>query len=364
MDDIRKAADNGEMTGAIFVDLTKAFDTISHAQLLSKLEKYGIRNKEIEWFRNYLFNRIVSTSYNGTLSSPLGISAGVSQGSIIGPLLFILYFNDIMDTIHHCKILKYADDTVIYYHHKELSTINQILCEEMSEWFDSNELLINMKKGKTESLLFGTAQKLSKQDNNLKVQFKNLVVNDTMEYKYLGMNLTPTLTLSSHFDKCYKRASSRLRLVSKIRDHLTVSSAEKLFVSMIIPIMTYCCISNLKYTKSQENKLESLRRRASAIVGKEVKSIRNLQKKRVCEIVRQCLMGDICDEMKEKFTPLEHKYLTRNNNVSLRLPKACTEFYKKSFTFMGAKLFNDLPLKLRSIYRDDSFLGSLRDFFL
>ena len=142
LDEIRKSVDQGKLVGATLIDLSKAFDTISHSNLLQKLPKYGIKEGELSCFTDYLF-----------------------QGSILDPLLFILFFNDITDVIVGARIVKYADDTVIYVADKDMKVINSKLSNNMDSiagWFDENGLVINLKKGKTESFLFGTSQRIAK----------------------------------------------------------------------------------------------------------------------------------------------------------------------------------------------------------
>ena len=108
------------MVGATFIDLSKAFDTISHPKLIAKLRSYGLNGIELGWFTNYLFNRNAQVSFNGSLSNPQKMISGVPQGSILGPLLFILFFNDIASSTKGASIIKYADDTVIYVAGKEI----------------------------------------------------------------------------------------------------------------------------------------------------------------------------------------------------------------------------------------------------
>ena len=109
--------DEGKFTGAIYIDLSKGFDTISRSILLKTLHNYGISGRSNEWLADYLFCRSQQVSYLGTLSSPQSIFCGVPQGSILGPLLFIVYFNDAANTIVNSKILMYADDTVLFCSH-------------------------------------------------------------------------------------------------------------------------------------------------------------------------------------------------------------------------------------------------------
>ena len=112
-DEIRQHVDERKLVGATFIDLSKAFDTISHSNLLQKLLQYGICDEELGWFTDYLFHRSVVVSYGSCLSNKQDILTGVPQGSILGPLVFIIFFNDKTDVIEVAKIVKYAGDTVI-----------------------------------------------------------------------------------------------------------------------------------------------------------------------------------------------------------------------------------------------------------
>ena len=113
LDNVRKNVDQGYMVCATFIYLGKAFDTISHSRLVAKLHSYGLNGTELAWFTSYLFNRNAQVSYNGCISSPQKIGDGVPQGSILGPLLFILYFNDVIYTTEDVSIITYTDDTVM-----------------------------------------------------------------------------------------------------------------------------------------------------------------------------------------------------------------------------------------------------------
>ena len=119
--------DRGEYTGAIYVDLKKAFDTVYHATILSKLPVYGINDKELSWFIDYLFNRKHFVEFNTTRSKYQDITCGVPQGSILGPLLFLLLMNDIEHVITSCEVLLYADDMVIFFASKNVSLIESTL---------------------------------------------------------------------------------------------------------------------------------------------------------------------------------------------------------------------------------------------
>ena len=130
-DTIRRNIDQGRLTGAVFIDLRKAFDTVDYAVLLRKLSSLGVVQGELHWFRNYLMNRTQVVDYHDVASAAESVSIGVPQGSILGPLLFILHLNDLPDVVVECSILMYADDTVLFFSSPLAYTIEETLNREL-----------------------------------------------------------------------------------------------------------------------------------------------------------------------------------------------------------------------------------------
>ena len=174
-DEWLQAMDKQCYTGVVFVDLKKAFDTVDHEVLLEKLKIIGISDSSIVWFREYLQNRRIVTQVGNTLSREQCISYGVPQGSILGPLLFALYINDMVKTVENCKIHLYADDTVLYFSSKNPHTVQQKLQQELntiSDWMCKNRLSLNCDK--TVCMLIGNRKSLNKCNQlNLNVNGKN-----------------------------------------------------------------------------------------------------------------------------------------------------------------------------------------------
>jgi hypothetical protein len=223
LDNVRAKMDKGLLTGAVFIDLSKAFDTVSHSNLLNKLQGFGVQSVEMEWFTNYLFNRSQVVNYNDSLSEKFQLTSGVPQGSILGPLLFILYINDIDDRLNCANIIKYADDTVLFLAGRDVGEIEKQLTKEMqkvAQWLDENDLIINLNKGKTESILLGTNRRI--QNKTLNIHFNDRLINFTNKYKYLEVLVDQTENLNEHFCSVFKKASGRLRLLKKIRHCLTM----------------------------------------------------------------------------------------------------------------------------------------------
>ena len=131
LDRIRKEADKGNMTGVVFIDLSKAFDTLGHSRLLAKLRSYGFEEVEIEWFTNYLFGWTQRVKIDDQLSDPYPVNSGVPQGSILGPTLFLIYFNDFPNCLVHCNTIQFADDTVIIISGNNVDIIEKLLNDDL-----------------------------------------------------------------------------------------------------------------------------------------------------------------------------------------------------------------------------------------
>ena len=210
--------------------------------MLEKLPSYGIDDVELQWIGDYLFNRKQIVIFDNTSSCEENVTCGVPQGSILGPLLFGLIINDIHIPLTDADIILYADDTVLYCAGKNANKIEHLLNNELQKvagWLDENNLFINLKKGKTEFVLYGSHQKLSKQPN-VEIKIYNQTIHETKSYKYLGVDLDNHLNLHQHFDNVYKKASARVKLLSRIREKVSPYVAESIYKSMIRPLLLYC----------------------------------------------------------------------------------------------------------------------------
>ena len=233
--------------------------------------------------------------------------------------------------------------------------------------------LLNLKKGKTESILFGIAQRIAKQRNGpLKVTISQptpTVINNTTEYKYLGVLVDTSLNLNSHFDKCFKRASGRLQLLAKLSSFMDNATASTIYRTMILPTFTYCGILQLKLTNTQISRLSSFHSRSLKIVygdetaDKGLITVINANKMSACKLVQKCLDRDICEHFQNYFTPIQHEKETRSNKCTLRLPTIKKEYARKSFQYMGSKVYNELPLDMRRTRAHKEFVKKLKNHF-
>ena len=295
-----------------------------------------------------MFERSQIVDLQGVTSETTAIYNGVPQGSILGPLLFILFLNDIHEHLINTKIIKYADDTVLYYSNEDINIIEGKLNEDLeniSHYFDSNELIINLKKGKTEAMLFGTSKRIhSKQ---LSVYYKTRIINFVQQYKYLDNIIDNTLTLDESFSSTYKKVCARVMLLKKIRGNLTSKIAKKIYTMTILPLLTYSSTVHINYNKSQLSKLKSIEKRIASIISDNpLYTIHGQLKIEICNTVRKCLDKNSCTIFQNYFELTSHMINTRNNNLMLRLPTCKINFAKKAFYYSGAKIYNELQIEV------------------
>ena len=148
MDKLISSLERKEFVIGIFLDFSKAFDTVDHAILLQKLCHYGIRGNALKWFTSYLSNRTQYVTYNGVVSAMKGISCGVPHGSILGPLLFLMYINDLCSMCKYTTPILFADDTNLFCSGPDIKTMESNINNELTEislWLKVNKLSLNIK---------------------------------------------------------------------------------------------------------------------------------------------------------------------------------------------------------------------------
>ena len=222
----------------------KAFDTVNHQLLIKKLKKYGISGKFLAWIDNYLTDRKQCTVANNIVSSNENVVCGVPQGSVLGPLLFLVYINDISTAITNSKISMYADDTVVYISHADVNLSIPLLQSDLNRvytWCNSNKLTINCKK--TKLCMFGMRSAIKKsKTQDVQLSLSNQILERVCSYKYLGLILDEHLTFNKHIKELKRIVSHKLYLLSKIRKYITTDACINIFKTMVLSVIEYCDI--------------------------------------------------------------------------------------------------------------------------
>ena len=375
---IRKALDEGCAVGFITLDLKKAFDLIPHDVIIEKLRKYGVSPETLVWFKNYLSGRKQVTVINGNMSEPRQVSCGVPQGSILGPLLFIITINDIVKTIQHCNASLYADDTCLYYASSNHVTLEKCVNEDLkaiSKWLEINGLLLNEKK--CECMII--APKHKKQDfSNIHIKLNGCSIQQKNVCKYLGVMLNDTLTWNDHVAYVRGKLSSSLYCFKRIRPFISQNTALTLYKGLIQPHLDYCSIVWRNAGKTLCNQISVLQKRAlraTILVGNRfssealyqltsVEPIENRWKKQAAVFIFKLVNGLLPKFMCQRISVKDGYYHLRNSRNILKLNKPRTNFIKYGCIYSSALIFNNLPENIRVIDNLSSFKTTLHNHIL
>ena len=236
----------------LLIDFSKAFDMVDHSILLGKLKHYGIRCKALQWFASYLRNREQFVSVNGKDSQKCTIDFGVPQGSILGPLLFVIYINDMPEISKFAKFILYADDANIIITGNTLNEIEEqlfSLINALLDWVDSNGLLLNLKK--TVFMLF-SRQKIAL---NFTVKIKNTVIEHKSETKFLGVIVDEKLKWTKHIKTVKSKMCRYVGIMYKIKNLLPIQARLQVFHSFVQSHISYC---SLVWGFSSKSNIETL----------------------------------------------------------------------------------------------------------
>ena len=235
---IRNALDNGNFACGIFIDLQKAFDTVDHQILLKKLEYYGIRGLANNWFRSYLTNRQQFVSVNGINSTKQNMNYGVPQGSVLGPLLFLIYINDLNKAIKFCTTHHFADDTNLFFSDKSMKKIQKYVNFDLKflcNWLKANKISLNASK--TELIIFRDPRKKSSHELKIKIDGKKLFPSKFV--KYLGVLIDCHLSWHAHEIELNAKLSRAIGMLCKIRHFVKYETLCMIYYGIFSSILMY-----------------------------------------------------------------------------------------------------------------------------
>ena len=352
-DSVRRLLDQGNYVLSIFVDLTKAFDTVDHEILLYKLERYGIRGHANDFFRSYLSNRQQYTVINGAESSRKTVKCGVPQGSVLGPILFLVYINDMYTALQEDSVRLFADDTSLTLFDRSFKTVLAKAKDQFSKlrhWCTCNKLTINQDK--TFLILFHATNK------PVPLNFSDITVDDFIikrvtNVKYIGLNIDEKLNWREHvYDLC-KSLIKYFGIFNKVKYFVTSKLARQLYFAFIYSRINYgievygvCAKSLMQKLQILQSKLLKLllrldSRTSTNKLHKELNilKVQDVYKVNILHFVNTCLNGN-CPEIFEMYFSFHQPLYSTRSQGTLAIPRSRTTLGSLSSTIRGPNLWN------------------------
>ena len=375
VDGIKFAIDDSKLAGGIFVDLKKAFDTVNHKILLEKLEQFGIRGIPNKLLKSYLTNRYQYVQIKDSKSNLRPINCGVPQGSVLGPLLFILYINDLANCCAVGKIRIFADDTAVYFACSNITEFIQIastVMKQLDKWFASNLLTLNTDK--SYFCIFRTVQ-----NRRLilpeAIEFNNKSIKRAKSIKYLGITLDEFLDWNEHIKNVKKSLNSLFSVFYNIKRYLTIEHIRVIYYAMIYSRIKYGICAYGFTNKDKLDKVQVLQNKLLKVILEKswrhptdelhtevnVLKVRDIFYLEISSFVNKYLRGALPEVFTDYFQFFSHTYGTRGNRSSLIYPLNRTELGKKTVRYKGCEVWNNLSHEQKNIKNPKAFRKGIKD---
>ena len=347
MSDVLPSLDNKGSCLSVFLDLSKAFDTINHSILLNKLEHYGVRGLALGWFRSYLEQRRQYVNYRDVQSTTQSLEYGVPQGSVLGPLLFILYTNDLPNALQYTKSILFADDTTMYLDSVDSPTMYQHVNSDLgvlNDWFRANQLSVNPSK--TKYLLFSTRGKYIVANNDLFIDNEKLERVKTT----VGCIIDQHLSWEYHVEHSRKMLSKGLYAINMSKHILSQDHLKIIYYSLIHPYLLYGIVLWGNTYQKHIHKLEVAQKKAirsicgakyndsSTVLFKKlgILKLRDMYKAQTLMLMYRFINKTLPSPLVDMFNLHggTHTYDTRHS-TDPKPPKVNTEVMRRSFLYIG-----------------------------
>ena len=354
IDNIQNQLNNYKYTISIFMDLSKAFDVISHDILENKLNHYGFKGIFLKFLLNFIKDRKYFVHVNGLNSETKILNNGVPQGSTLGPLLFLIYINDMVNSSNILFLTQFADDSTITY--SSINLEHAILTAEQEfnrvlDWLAANKLIINLSK--THLMLFTTRTR----PETISIQAKGQLINEIKEVKFLGVILDSDMKWNSHIEHISKKISKSVSILKMLKFTFPSNVLKNIYFSLIYPYFTYCNLVWGSAVSTHTDILVKLQKKAVRSISKvgyldhTAPLFNNLKLLQVHEIynyncakfIYQCYNNKSFKNFKDKLCTNSdyHDHNTRSKDL-LRKPKGRLKLFDNTALERGIELWNTM----------------------
>ena len=335
------------------MDLKKAFGTIDHTILIRKLRKYGVDSSSLKWFESYLCDRNQKCSTNGHLSNTAPVTCGVPQGSNLGPLLFLVYINDLPNCLTSASPRIFADDTNITFAASTMTDLENAVNLELrnlQRWLITNRLSLNIAK--TEFMVIGSNQRIHTLSNNqIHIEIDGKSIKKVKEAKSLGLLIDEHLSWAKHIEEISKKISSA---IGALKPFISESTALQIYQALILPQFDYCSPVWDELSVTLSDKLQKLQNRAARVITRSSydtsasillnrlnwHNLYTRRKKLKATLMFKIIKGLSPEHLQDLFSIRSTKYNLRDSEIKLNLPKPRTNYCKRALGYSGA-LFNN-----------------------